>query len=56
MDSTNPNKSDEFGLTPQQDNLLALTTLASTISLAALDFNAGGRMLGLHSLMQFLFA
>lgn len=46
MDSTNPNKSDEFGLTPQQDRLLALTTLVSTISIATLDITAGGQMLG----------
>lgn len=48
MESTNPNKSDRFGLTPQQDRLLALTTLISTISLAAMDGRAGGQMLG-HS-------
>ncbi|KAH0012381.1 hypothetical protein KCU78_g9704, partial [Aureobasidium melanogenum] len=46
METTEPNKSDESGLTPQQDKILALTTLISTISLATLDFKAGGQMLG----------
>ncbi|KAG9533563.1 hypothetical protein KCU93_g50, partial [Aureobasidium melanogenum] len=46
MESTGPNKSAEFGLTPSQDRVLALTTLVSTISLATMDFKAGGQMLG----------
>lgn len=46
MESTEPNKRAESGLTSQQDQLLALTTLISTISLATLDIKAGGQMLG----------
>ncbi|KAH0357754.1 hypothetical protein KCU83_g215, partial [Aureobasidium melanogenum] len=46
METTEQNRSAEFGLTPQQDRTLALTTVVSTISLATLDFKAGGQMLG----------
>ncbi|KAG9515287.1 hypothetical protein KCV07_g7516, partial [Aureobasidium melanogenum] len=46
MESTGPNNSAEFGLEPQQDRILALTALVSTISLATMDFRAGGQMLG----------
>ncbi|KER00450.1 hypothetical protein AUEXF2481DRAFT_24775 [Aureobasidium subglaciale EXF-2481] len=35
-----------FGLTTQQDKLLATTALISTIALASLDFKTGGQMLG----------
>lgn len=46
LKSTKPNENDGFGLTTQQDRILALTTLISTISIATLDFKAGGQMLG----------
>ncbi|CAD0108951.1 unnamed protein product [Aureobasidium uvarum] len=45
-ETTRPNNNDEFGLTTQQDKILALTTLISTISLATLDTKAGSQMLG----------
>ncbi|KAI4724149.1 hypothetical protein E4T49_08102 [Aureobasidium sp. EXF-10728] len=45
-ETTEANHNDEFGLTSQQDKILALTTLISTISLATLDTKAGSQMLG----------